>query len=154
MEEDEETTKIIPPWVELEYAVGTTQSVFIVDLKFSTQHMRILAGEDAKIHFTHLSQSSSDSLTKIFGQASNDHGLAQASCYNIGVLNLMKELSVPLEKVCLLDPKAEVQLSPQDGDGRFTWFLFGVRMSYFYLSLAKPQLTNGLFEQGILGSSF
>jgi len=109
MEEDEETTKAIPPWVELEYA-----------------HMRILAGQDAKIYFTHLSQSSSDSLAKIFGQAPSSDQLAQASCHNISVLDLMTELSVPLEKVCLLDPKAEEQLLPQDGDGRFTWFLFGM----------------------------
>jgi len=108
MEEDEETTKAIPPWVELEYA-----------------HMRILAGQDAKIYFTHLSQSSSDSLAKIFGQAPGSDQLAQASCHKISVLDLMTELSVPLEKVCLLDPKAEEQLLPQDGDGRFTWFLFG-----------------------------
>ena len=27
-----------------------------------------------------------------------------------------------LEKVCLLDPKAEKVLSPEDGDSRFQWF--------------------------------
>jgi ribosome biogenesis SPOUT family RNA methylase Rps3 len=39
----------------------------------------------------------------------------------------MKESQPPvsLEKVCLLDPKAPLELSPQDGDGRFEWFLFG-----------------------------
>lgn len=31
-----------------------------------------------------------------------------------------------LENVCLLDPKAETELSPEDGDGRFAGFLFGV----------------------------
>jgi ribosome biogenesis SPOUT family RNA methylase Rps3 len=31
-----------------------------------------------------------------------------------------------LERVCLLDPKAEQELSPEDGDGRFEYFLFGV----------------------------
>lgn len=98
--------------------------------------MRILAGPDAKIHFTHLSQSSSDSLAKIFGQAPNKNELAQASCYKIGVLDLMKDLSVSLEKVCLLDPKAEEQLSPQDGDGRFTCFLFGVGLEPYVRSRA------------------
>jgi hypothetical protein len=34
-----------------------------------------------------------------------------------------------IEKVCLLDPKAEQELSPDDGDGRFEYFLFGVRSS-------------------------
>jgi len=37
----------------------------------------------------------------------------------------MVERGVPIEKVCLLDPKAEKELSPEDGDGRFEWFLFG-----------------------------
>jgi len=38
----------------------------------------------------------------------------------------MKASGVELDKVCLLDPKAETALSPEDGDGRFEWFLFGV----------------------------
>ena len=38
----------------------------------------------------------------------------------------MKQAGVSLDKVCLLDPKAEKELSPEDGDGRFEWFLFGV----------------------------
>ena len=44
----------------------------------------------------------------------------------MGVLDLMKASGVLLDKVCLLDPKAEKALSPEDGDGRFQWFLFGV----------------------------
>ena len=39
----------------------------------------------------------------------------------------MKTSGMELDKVCLLDPKAEAALSPEDGDGRFEWFLFGVR---------------------------
>ncbi|TFY63846.1 hypothetical protein EVJ58_g3002 [Rhodofomes roseus] len=30
-----------------------------------------------------------------------------------------------MEKVCLLDPKAGKEISPEDGDGRFECFLFG-----------------------------
>jgi len=108
MEEDEETTKAVPPWVELEYG-----------------HMRSLAGPGAQVHFTHLSRTSSDSLTKIFEEAQKKETLAQTSCHKIGMLDLMKQSSVSLEQVCLLDPKAEEPLSPQDGDGRFSWFLFG-----------------------------
>ncbi|KZP30881.1 DUF431-domain-containing protein [Athelia psychrophila] len=107
MEEDEDTARSIPPWVELEYA-----------------HMRILAGSNAHVYFTHLSKSSCESLSKIFAE-SNAEGLAQASCYEIGVLELMEQMSVPLERVCLLDPKATEALSPQDGDGAFEWFLYG-----------------------------
>ncbi|KAJ7825853.1 SAM-dependent RNA methyltransferase [Mycena olivaceomarginata] len=104
MEEDDETAKAIPPWVELEYA-----------------HMRMLAGPAAKIHFTSLSKASRDSLSTVFG---SEAGLANASCHQEGVLELLKA-QTSLEKVCLLDPKAELALSPEDGDGRFEWFLFG-----------------------------
>ena len=39
----------------------------------------------------------------------------------------MEASGIELDKVCLLDPKAENALSPEDGDGQFEWFLFGVR---------------------------
>ncbi|KAF7366817.1 hypothetical protein MSAN_00940000 [Mycena sanguinolenta] len=105
MEDDDDTPKAIPPWVELEYAV---------------------AGQTAKIHFTHLSKASRDSLSSVFVP---QPALADASCHQDGVLDLMKqqlgETPAALGKVCLLDPKAELPLSPEDGDGRFEWFLFG-----------------------------
>ena len=93
------------------------------------QHMRMLGGSEARIHFTHLSKLSSTSLARSFEgfAASGNKSMAQAFTHNISVLDLMKESSVPLEKVCLLDPKAEKELSVDDGDGRFEWFLFGVR---------------------------
>ncbi|KAJ7130408.1 SAM-dependent RNA methyltransferase [Mycena epipterygia] len=107
MEDDDETAKAIPPWVELEYA-----------------HMRMLAGPTAQIHFTHLSKASRDSLSSVF---TGKPGLADASCHQTGVLNLIQQQlgADALDKVCLLDPKAELPLSPEDGDGRFEWFLFG-----------------------------
>ncbi|KAF9456733.1 SAM-dependent RNA methyltransferase [Collybia nuda] len=108
MEEDEDTPKSIPPWVELEYA-----------------HMRMLAGPNAHVHFTHLSKSSSEFLTTAFQSSGND--LSKASCHQYGVLDLIRESvgGPDLQRVCLLDPKAEKVLSPEDGDGRFDWFLFG-----------------------------
>jgi len=37
-----------------------------------------------------------------------------------------RDVDIPLEQVCLLDPKASLALTPSDGDaGKFTWFLFG-----------------------------
>lgn len=45
----------------------------------------------------------------------------------MSVLDLMKSHTVPLHRVCLLDPKAHQELSPEDGEGNFDWFLFGVR---------------------------
>jgi ribosome biogenesis SPOUT family RNA methylase Rps3 len=107
MEEDEETAKSIPPWVELEYA-----------------HMRILAGPGAHVRFTSLSKSSSDSITSAFGTIA-DPTLANFSCHREGVRELMGASGIELDKVCLLDPRAENVLSPEDGDGRFEWFLFG-----------------------------
>ncbi|KAJ7291451.1 SAM-dependent RNA methyltransferase [Mycena rebaudengoi] len=89
MEDDDESTKTIPPWIELEYA-----------------QMRILAGPNAQIHFTHLPSASREAFL---------------------VLDLINERihgAPVLDKVCLLDPKAEHALSPEDGD-RFEWFLFG-----------------------------
>ncbi|TBU22016.1 DUF431-domain-containing protein [Dichomitus squalens] len=107
MEEDENTPKSLPRWVELEY-----------------MHMRTLAGHGATVHFTHLSESSSSTLTSLFGEDANPSH-ASAYAHRKPVLELMKEKGVPLEKVCLLDPKAEKELGPEDGDGRFEWFLFG-----------------------------
>ncbi|KAL0945931.1 hypothetical protein HGRIS_012212 [Hohenbuehelia grisea] len=112
MEEDEpsEAQKPIPPWVELEYA-----------------HMRILAGPHSSVRFTHLSQASSTTLTEAFRAPvdGSDFSLADASCTSQAILDCMKEAGISLDKVCLLDPKAPAELSPEDGDGRFEWFLFG-----------------------------
>jgi len=89
--------------------------------------MRTLAGPNAHLHFTHLSKSSCGSLSSAFTDASSGESpLAQASCHQEGVLDLMQKSGVSLAQVCLLDPKAERILSPEDGDGRFAWFLFGV----------------------------
>lgn len=94
--------------------------------------MRSLAGPDAQVHFTHLSQASSATLQSLFTDAENaspepkEHLLAKASSHTHGVLELMKNNGIPVDRVCLLDPKAPQELSPEDGDGRFDCFLFGV----------------------------
>ena len=90
--------------------------------------MRTLAGSESHLHFTNLSGVSVKSLSTIF-QNSNDETLARTSCHNVGVLDLIKQYSAEIStlgQVCLLDPKAEAELAPDDGDGRFRWFLFGV----------------------------
>ncbi|KAI0733249.1 SAM-dependent RNA methyltransferase [Fomitopsis betulina] len=107
MEEDEATSKAIPKWVELEYT-----------------HMRSLAGPSAHVHFTHLSKSSCQTLTALFAEGTEN--LAAATAHPEPVLTIMQDLSIPLDKVCLLDPKAEKEIAPEDGDGRFECFLFGV----------------------------
>lgn len=89
--------------------------------------MRTLAGPSAHVHFTHMSESAGNSLHTALHAGNTSEAIADASCHRLGVLDLMKREGVPLEKVCLLDPKAPQELSPDDGDGRFSWFLFGVR---------------------------
>jgi len=105
MQEDENTAKALPDWVELEY-----------------KHMRTLAGPGSHVYFTHLSKSSCQSLSEIFSLEATP--LAEASCHQIGVLELLNHLGdgLDLQQVCLLDPKAERELSPTDA---FTCFLFG-----------------------------
>jgi ribosome biogenesis SPOUT family RNA methylase Rps3 len=56
---------------------------------------------------------------------------ASSEAHTISILDLMKQRNVPLERVCLLDPKAPKPLNPQDGEGEFDWFLFGVRINTF-----------------------
>lgn len=88
--------------------------------------MRSLASPSAHVHYTHLSQSAGNSLAASFNAQSPAGALAEATCHQIGVLELMKREGIALDAVCLLDPKADAELAPQDGDGRFSWFLFGV----------------------------
>jgi len=98
--------------------------------------MRILAGPDAQVHFTYLSKPSSQSLDSAFTVKSQNPSLAEFSCHQESVLDLMKTLGISIDKVCLLDPKAEQELSPEDGDN-FQWFLFGVRCSLWYPASQK-----------------
>jgi hypothetical protein len=110
----------------------------------ATQHMRTLAGPDASLlAFTNLSSATSASLSAAFTAPDSESGpssaeaaaaAAQVECHEQGVLALMRSRNIPRERVCLLDPKASLALSPSDGDGdgdagssKFTWFLFGVR---------------------------
>jgi Predicted SAM-dependent RNA methyltransferase len=93
--------------------------------------MRTLLGPDSRLHFTNLSQASADSLNAILHSDHDDDSLlSTTSCHTIGVMDFVKgsgEIIASLDEICLLDPKAQVPLTPQDGDGRFKWFLFGVR---------------------------
>lgn len=87
----------------------------------------MLAGPDARVMFTSLSKTSCDFIDTSFG-SNTGTGLAAFSCHREGIMERMQAERVSLDKVCLLDPKAETELSPEDGDGRFEWFLFGVRV--------------------------
>jgi len=111
MEEDDEASNTVPPWVLLEYS-----------------HMRVLAGSDSCIHFTHLSPSSRTWLDDMFKNENSSSTLAKVSMHQKGLMEMFKtpELSTSVGQVCLLDPKAKEELKPGDGDGRFDYFLFGV----------------------------
>lgn len=100
--------------------------------------MRILAGPKAQVRFTHLSKSSCKSLEEALKPSSSPDDLAAFSCHSEGILECMKNSGIPIDKVCLLDPKAEAELSPEDGDGRFDWFLFGVRPFSFASNVCRP----------------
>ena len=131
------------------------------------KHMRTLAGPDASIAFTHLSRSASASLSTALNppapssssSSSPDPASpapAHAECHEQGVLSLMQARNIPLEHVCLLDPKAPTALTPADGDGdaasKFAWFLFGVRIlrSLFLPKPCRP-LTTPLYSFGRVG---
>jgi hypothetical protein len=100
------------------------------------QHMRILSGEENVVRFTNLSPTSAEALkeswkTENISATNLENGKLNAEnveVTTVGVLELMKKHDVSLEKVCLLDPKAVTELSPEDGGGRFEWFLFGVSL--------------------------
>lgn len=88
--------------------------------------MRRLAGPDSEVHFTHLSQACSNALLESFGESSagtRASEIADVFFTTKGVLDLIKAIGVSLDEVCLLDPKAERELSPDDA---YTSFLFGV----------------------------
>lgn len=118
--------------------------------------MRTLAGPDASIAFTHLSRAASASLSAAFDAPPPSPSTtssprpdpvpttpAHAECHEQGVLSLMQARNIPLDRVCLLDPKSPTALSPPDGDGaaptstsKFTWFLFGVASQLFFFPLS------------------
>lgn len=88
--------------------------------------MRVLAGPSSEVHFTHLSEGCNDALLKSLSKTSagtRADEIADVFCTTQGVLDLIKAIDTPLDQVCLLDPKAERELSPDD---TYTNFLFGV----------------------------
>ncbi|OAV92917.1 hypothetical protein PTTG_02717 [Puccinia triticina 1-1 BBBD Race 1] len=102
---------------------------------------------DSRVFFSHLSLATGDALiSEINTRASSanpersssiaralpdplshpitENDLPPCVCTRQSILDLIKNLGVALEDVCLLDPKAEQELKPEDGQ-KFRWFLFG-----------------------------
>ncbi|CAE7105468.1 unnamed protein product [Rhizoctonia solani] len=80
-----------------------------------------VAGPTSSVLFTHLSSSSRTALNAALANIPNS---SKFEVHFLGVLDVMEQHGVNLNQVCLLDPKAEKELSPSDGES-FSWFLFG-----------------------------
>lgn len=105
--------------------------------------MKILAGTSARVLFTHLSQRSCASLQEKLSSFSGP--AASSQVYTQSILELLKNQDVPLSKVCLLDPKAERELEPEDGL-EFKWFLFGARQFMISFLPTNPFLGNSRYS--------
>ncbi|QRV98938.1 SAM-dependent RNA methyltransferase [Ceratobasidium sp. AG-Ba] len=76
------------------------------------KQMVTIAGVSSSVLFTHLSASSKKALDTELASASSG---SKFEVHTAGVLDVMKSQGVKLDEVCLLDPKAEHALSPEDG---------------------------------------
>ncbi|KAG8752990.1 hypothetical protein FRC14_006535, partial [Serendipita sp. 396] len=120
MEEDEPDSapSSLPQWVLLEY-----------------KHMLSFAGEGSTVIFNHLSRSSCSALDSALSEGINAQtkvsdypsrkSVASHQSSSLTLEELMKSHNIGKERICLLDPKSPIELSPNDGDGIFDWFLFG-----------------------------
>ncbi|WRT65113.1 uncharacterized protein IL334_002055 [Kwoniella shivajii] len=119
MEEDDEVTKALPDWVKLEYS-----------------HMLKLVGPSSTVHFTSLSSSSIPPLNAHLSAPNPVSSPTSPTIHlestskghptTLPILELLPTLNPPINKdrVCLLDPRAEKVLSPEDSD-LFDVFLYG-----------------------------
>jgi ribosome biogenesis SPOUT family RNA methylase Rps3 len=100
--ESDESDGTFPPWVSLEYS----------------QMLKVAA--PSTVIFSSLSSASVNSLGGLLEQrgATKEQYRAETD----KVLDLMKKDGVPLERVCLLDPKATEVIAPEDAK-EFDWFL-------------------------------
>jgi len=85
--------------------------------------MLTLIHPTSHLHFTSLSSSS---IPPLQTHLSPHPSSSRAHLHPIPILTLLSTSSspVPMTRVCLLDPKAPAQLSPEDGE-KFDWFLYG-----------------------------
>ncbi|GAA5989565.1 hypothetical protein JCM11641_004599 [Rhodosporidiobolus odoratus] len=103
MEEDNFDTTF-PHWISLEY------------------NQMIKLANPSQVVFSSLSPNSVASL----GEQLKNRGAKEDSfvASTKSVRELMEEKGIPLDKVCLLDPRAEKEIAPEDAN-EFDWFLFG-----------------------------
>lgn len=108
--------------------------------------MIMLAGINGRVEFTHLSHNSSSSLDARL--ASINEPSASYRVHTQSVMELLEQNNIPITRVCLLDPKAQTVLAPEDGK-IFDHFLFGVRSVSAETSGSLINLTS--VPKGILG---
>ncbi|ORX33511.1 SAM-dependent RNA methyltransferase [Kockovaella imperatae] len=119
MEEDDEQTKALPRWVELEYA-----------------HMLTLIGPSSRLRFTSLSASSIPALRSSLAHHPES---GKAHAHTEPIMSLVDTSSsasasasapasstdkIAFSRVCLLDPRATKVLAPEDAE-IFDCFLYG-----------------------------
>ncbi|KAK4054415.1 hypothetical protein OIV83_000909 [Microbotryomycetes sp. JL201] len=102
--ESDESDGSFPAWVSLEYS----------------QMLKLAA--PSKVVFSSLSKQSVASLDRLLTQKGAQPQQFEADTRNIS--QLIKDQGVDMARVCLLDPKGEKELEPQDIES-FDWFLFG-----------------------------
>ncbi|KAM0791431.1 hypothetical protein ACM66B_005889 [Microbotryomycetes sp. NB124-2] len=102
--ESDESDGSFPAWVSLEYS----------------QMLKLAS--PSRVIFSSLSKQSVDSLDKLL----TDRGATpqQFKADTRTVSQLIKDDGVDMSRVCLLDPKGEKELEPEDIK-QFDWFLFG-----------------------------
>lgn len=103
--ESDEADGTFPPWVSLEY----------------TQMLKLAF--PSPVIFSSLSAPSVSSLRRLL-TSPDDENRSSFTTSTSSVGELMAAQGIPLERVCLLDPKAEQEISPEDSE-LFDWFLFG-----------------------------
>lgn len=107
VEEEEPEGYIIPEWSLREYR----------NMAAATH-----AGPNARVIYTNLSSGSYNHLNEFLkpeeGKAS------ETECYKEGIMEILQREGISKDKVCLLDPKAEEEIKPEDLDN-FSHFVFG-----------------------------
>jgi hypothetical protein len=106
--------------------------------------MLALAGPFSEVHFTHLSDSSALSLGASIGNArpilDKASSRAAGAAHTSDILAWLLSRSISIDRVCLLDPKATLALAPEDGDGHFSCFLFGVSANLVQYLITMPNV--------------
>ena len=118
MEVDDNTPETLPPWVQLEYS----------HILERTHHT--LSSTPSQVFFTNLSPRAATSLShQLAGSASSSSSsLSTRSTFTTASDSIealiTNQVLPPKPKICLLDPRADQAISPQDAE-QFNGFLFG-----------------------------